>query len=661
MEVIELKNLNKTYHLKNLNVPVLRGINLEIAQGEFVAVIGRSGSGKSTLLNILGLLDRPSDGSYKLAGVEVSGISDRELSVIRNQHLGFIFQQFNLLPKLTILANVALPAIYSPHENKELREDPLKLLNMVGLSDRLNHKPNEISGGQQQRVAIARALLNKPPIILADEPTGNLDIKSAKEIIQILKDLNNDGITVVMVTHEPEIAAYATRSIKIEDGAIVSDERITSAKNAVTRKLDRKALKKYKTFSFSRIKNYFSEAWKSLMHNKTRALLSALGVMIGVAGLIATLAIGSGAKNSIEKALSSLGTNILRITSGAVQRGGIYYKDRMRVGLKSEDVDDIKKNIPGVKGASGYIYDYAQIVADGKNYNTVVGGVSPDFADLANSHPSAGRFFTETENKEKTKVALLGKSVIKAVYKDENFNPVGRYVKINKIDFQVIGILPSKGLGAWGDEDDKIVIPLNTAMSKVFGAKMLLFIDTQVKTGADMNETSEAITRRILFTHRIPFYQREAIKVQNMLEIQKAALSSHKIFSFLLGSIAFISLLVGGVGIMNIMFASVSERTKEIGLRKALGANRTDILLQFIIESTFICCIGGFIGILLGWGGTLLVVNVFCKQAFGFEACVTYFSIMLAFCFAELTGLIFAIWPARKASLLNPIDALRHE
>jgi len=660
MKVIELKNIKKVYRLKNLDVPVLHGINLEIMQGEFVAIMGQSGSGKSTLLNILGLLDKPSGGCYKLAGIEISDRSDKELSIMRNQYLGFIFQQFNLLPKLTIQENVSLPMIYSSSEYKNSHEDPLKLLNAVGLSDRLNHKPNEISGGQQQRVAIARSLVNKPSIILADEPTGNLDTKSAKEIIKMLKDLNNSGITVVMVTHESEIAACATRTVKIQDGVIMYDETKIPVESSANKKLDNKTFK-YKTFSFLRIKNYFIEAVRSIMYNKMRSILSTLGVMMGVVSLVSMLAIGNGAKKTVEKEIADLGSNTLMVIPGSGARGGVYYKEKMGIILKSRDVDDLKENVSGIKNISGYVYGYSQLVADGRNYNTTVEGVSADHADIKNSYPSRGRFFTDIEDKEKKKLVLLGETVVEKIYGSKNFNPVGNYLKIDKIDFQVIGVLPSKGSEGWRDEDDKVVIPLNTAMCRVLGVKKLSFINAQVKDGVNMDEVSSAITKRLLFTHRLPFYQKDAVEIKNMVKIQKAVLSTSQIFSFLIGSIAFISLLVGGVGIMNIMFASVSERTKEIGLRKALGANKTDILLQFIIESTFICCVGGVIGIILGWGGTTVVVNKLCNQIFHFKTYVTYFSVILAFCFSVLIGLIFAIWPARKASLLNPIDALRHD
>ncbi|MDR3071090.1 MAG: ABC transporter ATP-binding protein, partial [Endomicrobium sp.] len=269
MKVIELKNLKKTYHLEKLDVPVLHGINLEIMQGEFVAVMGHSGSGKSTLLNILGLLDKPSEGSYKLAGIEVSKYSDNELAALRNHYLGFVFQQFNLLPKLTILENVAIPAMYSNSKYEKEHEDPLKLLDMVGLTERINHRPSEISGGQQQRVAIARSLINKPLIIFADEPTGNLDTKSAKEIIKILKDLNTAGITIVMVTHEPELTAYATRTIKVQDGVIVSDERTSDKYNDSADQSKQEF--QHKSFSLSRIKDYFVQALRSLIGNKVRS------------------------------------------------------------------------------------------------------------------------------------------------------------------------------------------------------------------------------------------------------------------------------------------------------------------------------------------------------------------------------------------------------
>ncbi|MCA6071425.1 MAG: ABC transporter permease [Endomicrobium sp.] len=655
MNVIELKNLKKTYYLGKLDVPVLRGIDLEIMQGEFVAIMGHSGSGKSTLLNILGLLDKPTEGSYKLAEVEISNYSDNELAALRNHYLGFVFQQFNLLPRLTILENVALPAMYTNLKDKKAHEDPVKLLNMVGLSERISHRPNEISGGQQQRVAIARSLINKPLIIFADEPTGNLDTKSAKEIIKILKDLNNAGITIIMVTHEPELTSYATRTIKMRDGLIISDEKTTDKSSTVAQQPTRQF--KYKSFSLSRVKDYFIQASRAITGNKMRSILSVLGVMIGVASLIAMLAVGAGAKKSVEKQLSSLGSNLLCINPGVTKKGGISYETGDYMKFESEDVDDIKRNVPGIKYVSGYKRGRVQVVANGNNHNTALFGVSVAYADLKTSHPSIGRFFTEDENKERKKVILLGETVVEKIYKDKKFNSIGEYVKIDRIDFQVIGVLPAKGSNGWQDEDDRVVIPLSTALHRVMGSRRLDCMVAQVKDGADMNEVAEAIKKRLLFTHRMPPSAQDAVEVSNMEDLRKMYSSTVRTFSILLGSTAFISLLVGGIGIMNIMFVSVSERTKEIGLRKAIGANNADILFQFIIESIFVCCVGGIMGILLGTGISVTI----SKLAGDWKTCITLFSVVLAFGFSVLTGLIFGVWPARKASLLNPIDALRHD
>ncbi|MDR1195982.1 MAG: ABC transporter permease [Endomicrobium sp.] len=654
MKVIELKNLKKTYHLEKLDVPVLHGINLEISQGEFVVIMGPSGSGKSTLLNILGLLDKPSSGSFKLAGIEISKYSDDELAALRNRYLGFIFQQFNLLSKLTAVENVSLPVIYSNSKDEQNHENPAKLLQLVGLNDRMNHRPNELSGGQQQRVAIARSLINKPLIIFADEPTGNLDTKSTKEIIQILKDLNDSGITIVMVTHEPELAAYATRTIKVQDGIVISDEKKTEAGDKKDGK-DPQAFK-HKAFSLFRIKDYFLQAFRSLVGNKMRSVLSILGVMIGVASLISMLAVGSGAQKAIEDQVASLGSNLLLVFPGRAQRGGIASEAGSRMRLLHEDIADLKRNVPGIAGITGYANGRIQVVANGNNYNTRLEGVSVDYAEMRNSRPEIGRFFTEQENTEKKRIVLLGKTVIKEIWGDENFDPIGEYVKIDRIDFQVIGVLPVKGSSGWRDEDDKVIIPLNSAMYRVLGTEYLNSMDVQVKESVDMNEVADDIVQRLLFTHRFPADQNDAVRVRNMAEMQETMSSMATAFSLLLGSIAFISLLVGGIGIMNIMFVSVSERTKEIGLRKAIGANNADILFQFIIESVVVCCTGGIIGIIFGSGISLIISKVA-----GWTTSITSFSVTLAFCFSAFTGLIFGVWPARKASLLNPIDALRHD
>ncbi|MDR0956562.1 MAG: ABC transporter permease [Endomicrobium sp.] len=653
MKVIELKNIKKTYRLERFNISVLHGINLEIMQGEFVIIMGPSGSGKSTLLNMLGLLDKPTEGSYKLAGVEILKYSDDELASLRNQYLGFIFQQFNLLPKLTILENVALPTIYLDAKDEKYHEDPLKLLNIMGLSERIHHKPSKISGGQQQKVAIARSLVNNPLIIFADEPTGNLDTKSTMEIIKILKDLNNSGITIVMVTHEPELAVYATRMIKVQDGLIISDEYVMKKYSTIEEELV--TVFKRKSFSLSRLKNYFIQAWKSLVGNKTRSILSILGIMIGVASLIIMLAVGTGAKRSVEERVSSLGSNLLIVKSGLAQKSGISSEKDYFLRLKNEDVDDLRENVMGIKFISGYSFGRVQVVANGNNYNTIIEGVSPDYAKLRDSYPSIGRFFSEEEDIEKKKVVLLGEVVIKEIYGDRKFNPIGEYIKINRVDFQVIGILPAKGMEGSYDEDDKVIIPLNTALRRVLATNVLNHIDVQVKDGENMNAVSESIIKRLLFTHRMSPMKTDAVRVINMVEIQKIMSSVARTFSLLLCSIAFISLFVGGIGIMNIMFVSVSERTKEIGLRKAVGANNSDILFQFMIESVFVCCTGGIIGIL--FGSSVLIIVKFV----GWDVITTPFSVILAFCFSGFTGFVFGVWPARKASRLNPIEALRYD
>lgn len=655
MKVIELKNIKKTYFLEKIDVPVLHGIDLDIMQGEFVVIMGPSGSGKSTLLNILGLLDKPTSGSFKLSGTEISKYSDDELASLRNHYLGFIFQQFNLLPKLTAKENVSLPIIYANSKDEKKHEDPQKLLELVGLHDRIDHRPNELSGGQQQRVAIARSLINKPLIIFADEPTGNLDTKSTKEIIKILKDLNNSGITIVMVTHEPELAAYATRTIKLKDGLITEDEKKADIEGK-KKKIQAKQTFKHKPFSLFRIKDYFIQAFRSLVANKMRSILSVLGVMIGVASLISMLAVGTGAQKAIEDQVASMGSNLLMVHARASTRGGISSDTGPRLRLVFEDIEDLKRNIPGIAAITGYANGRVQIVANGNNHNTRLEGVSVDYPDMRNSHPSIGRFFNEQENTTKKRVALLGKTVIKEIWGDENFDPIGEYVKINRIDFQIIGVLPTKGSSGWRDEDDKIIVPLNTSMQRVTGDNYLNSMDVQVAEDADMDEVADAIVQRLLFTHRFPSSQKELIRVRNMAEMQETMSSMAKAFSLLLGSIAFISLLVGGIGIMNIMFVSVSERTKEIGLRKAIGANNADILFQFIIESVVVCSVGGIVGILFGSG-----ISIIISKVAGWTTSITSFSVILAFSFSALTGLIFGVWPARKASLLNPIEALRHD
>jgi macrolide transport system ATP-binding/permease protein len=649
--MIEIRGVTKKYQMGENLVHALRGVDLRIDEGDFVAIMGPSGSGKSTLAHILGLLDVPSSGSYQLRGEEVAHLSQDELAVLRREEIGFIFQQFNLLPRMTALDNIALPLFYSKKETGTVRA--AELLKMVGLDGRGDHRPNELSGGQQQRVAIARALVNRPRLIFADEPTGNLDSVSEKEIMEQLKTLNREGITVVMVTHEEEIGKQASRLVRMRDGLIVSDIRQAELVSISSKKESH--AKSLATELWRDVLEHFVVGYQTLLANKVRTALSMLGILIGVAAVVAMLALGRGAQIAIESQLSSLGSNLLVIRPGSAKIGGVSKEGGGRLRLLVDDVHFLKQRLAGVSGVAPTVDGRVQVAYLNKNWNTQVLGTLPEYAKIRSSVPTMGRFFSEDENSNRALVAVIGTTVARELFPE--INPVGETIKVNRISFQVIGVLPTKGGGGWRDQDDVVIIPLETAMRRVLGVDRLDTIEIEMMNSKVMETAEDTISEMMLERKKVPPSQREeALRVMNMADIQDAISQSSKTMSALLASIAAISLLVGGIGIMNIMLVSVTERTREIGLRKAIGAKGRDILLQFLAESVVVSAVGGLAGIFLGW-----MITVTLSLAVGWKTSVSLSSVALAFIFSAFVGMVFGIYPAKQASKLNPIDALRHD
>jgi macrolide transport system ATP-binding/permease protein len=654
--MIELRNINKTYQMGQVAVKALNDVSLKISAGEFVAIMGPSGSGKSTLMHVLGLLDRPDSGEYYLGEKDLSKLADGELAVIRNRLVGFIFQQFHLLPRMTALENAELPLIYAG--KRHLKDKAREQIELVGLKDRILHKPSELSGGQQQRVAIARSLVNDPPIIMADEPTGNLDSKSKEEIIKILQDLNAKGKTVIIVTHEKEVAVYARRIITVRDGIIVSDENIGSQKVNSDSKVTHNIIKEITSLHSNiaggtKFWDYFRQAGFAVVSHKLRSALSILGILIGVAAVIAMLALGSGAKISIQKQLASLGSNLLVVRPGSSKVHGVALSTGAVTRFTFKDIEAIKK-LSDVKRVSPSVTGRGQIVYGNKNWNTQVEGVGIDYPEMRASTPTVGRFFTEQELKMREKVAVLGLTVVKELFGDTN--PVGETIKINLVNFKVIGILPEKGANAFRDQDDNIIVPVNTAMFRLFGKQYIDSISVEAETSEAIDSLKQSIEKLVIRMHRLGKDDTDTFQIRDMADIKNVMTSTTKTMSLLLGVIAAISLFVGGIGIMNIMLVSVTERTREIGLRKAIGANNKDIMFQFLIESILMSLLGGLSGIILGTGISVLITSLA-----GWTVKVSMFSILLATFFSFVVGVVFGLWPAKQASRLDPIEALRYE
>ncbi|WP_411823844.1 ABC transporter permease [Leptospira sp. 'Mane'] len=648
LEVIRVTNLVKTYNSGSIPFSVLDHVSLSIQEGEFVAIMGASGSGKSTLLQILGLLDGFDSGSYRLFGEEISKKTGDELSFLRSSRIGFIFQQFHLLARTTAMENVGLPGLYSGLDQG--KERALSLLKKVGLEDRAHHKPNELSGGQQQRVAIARSLFNGPGLIFADEPTGNLDSKSKLDIILELSKLHKEGKTIVMVTHEPEMAEYCDRLIYFSDGKIIKEEKRNKPKQLETSLYPHHSQRKMSSILIGSL----SSAVKTLIANRARSFLSALGILFGVAAVIAVIALGEGAKKSIEDQFSSMGSNLLIVRTGGSRSGGVSLEAGSVARIDLGDVDAIKRKLVGVLNISGTINGRGQSVYQNRNWNTMVMGVQPAYGVLRNSLPTSGRFFTELENDQRSLVALVGATVLRELFGD--IDPLGKYIKINRIHFKVIGILPEKGNGGFRDQDDVILIPMQTALRRVMNRDSIDTIEMELDPNADRDIFSSDLRVLLHQRHNTNETMGNLFQIMSMADIQAAVSETSQTMSSLLMGVAGISLVVGGIGIMNIMLVSVKERTREIGLRKALGARNNDIRIQFLIESVLVSLIGGGVGVFIG------VLTISLLQAFaGWTAMITTSSIGISLLFSTTIGVLFGWWPAELAAKLNPITALRYE
>jgi macrolide transport system ATP-binding/permease protein len=641
---LELKSVSRTYTSGGEPLTVLREINLTIQSGEFVAIMGASGSGKSTLMNIIGCLDKPTNGAYCVRGIDVAKLKSDKIAALRRDTFGFIFQRYNLMSDLSAVENAEVPAIYCGM-SKTLREaHASELLNELGLSDRLQFHPNQLSGGQQQRVSIARALMNGGPVILADEPTGALDSIGGKEVMAILEKLNSQGHTIILVTHDSEIATYAHRIVRLVDGRITSDEvRSGAAGNQTVIQETGKDAKLGVTVLGEALKM----AFRSLVHNRLRTALTMLGIIIGVAAVVALMAIGNGAKQEVLERIQAMGTDLLTIDR---EQRTAHASGGNTTSFIPEDLPSIV-SVPGVAMAIPETELSSLLRFGNQDLIATVVGTGEDFPEVHDWPVQTGVYFSSEHVKRYAQVVTIGQTIAKSLFHN-NMDPLGQYILIGNAPFMVIGILSSKGLAPRGDDlDNSVWMPYTTAGARIFGQRYFRRIVVRVNPNADMNIVQAEL--RTLLIHR---HGKEDFNIRNQDNTIATASETQNTLTYLLAAIAVISLIVGGIGVMNIMLVSVTERTREIGIRMAIGARSFDVLFQFLTEAVMVCFIGGLVGVLVGIGCGLSASTIA-----GWRVVFTITPIVVAFGFAFLTGIIFGYLPARKAANLDPIEALARE
>jgi macrolide transport system ATP-binding/permease protein len=648
--IIELRGITRTYITSGgVEVRALRGVDLKIHIGEFVAIVGQSGSGKSTMMNILGCLDKPTSGTYLFGGRDIRHFEADDLAWLRREAFGFVFQSYNLLPHATALENVEIPAIYAGYNAEQRRIRAEALLTSLGLGERMDHRPSQLSGGQQQRVSISRALMNGGNIILADEPTGALDSASGAEVVALLKNLARQGHTVIIITHDPALAEQADRVVEFRDGQVIRDRNtVTSSQgNADNHKLRELFLNRRVASPLTGISEAIRMALRSLTANIFRTFLTLLGIVIGVASVVAMLAIGEGARLQIVERISAIGTNMLTLQPARVQG----QRGPSPSTLTFEDADAIADGVPNVIGTLPEIQGSQTVRHGRQDYQTTVIANTESMPAIRSWPLAQGIYFTREDSDTYAAVAVLGATVAAEMFPDGG-NPLGEYILIRNVPFQIIGVLTRKGASGQGgnDQDDAVFVPLKTGALRLFGQRYVRSIAVAVENIDLINQTEQDLIEFMVVRHGT-----QDFRVFNSAELLETVSASQDTFTMLLGSVAAISLLVGGIGVMNIMLVSVTERTREIGIRMATGARQFDILSQFLSEAIVVSAVGGLLGVAIGIGTGLLLMR------FGIAVEFTTAPMVLAFCCAAATGLIFGFTPARKAARLDPVVALANE
>ena len=712
---VRIRDLRKDYELGDEIVRALHGINLDVPEGDYVAIMGPSGSGKSTLLNLLGCLDKPTSGEYFLGDENVAALDDLQLSAIRASRIGFVFQSYNLIPQLTVLENIELPLTYRGGVTSAELHCVRELADLVGLGHRLGHRATQLSGGQQQRVGIARSLVNDPKFILADEPTGNLDSGTTAEILDLLDTLNAEGKTIILVTHEEDVARRARRIIRLRDGEIVADERTgrellfplpsggEGRGEGATRSMAFDAEELQETpgpltpnpsppkgrgetntvgirLPFRSLRTGF----KSLKLHPLRALLTVLGIFIGVASVVWLLAIGEGISAKAQEQIAGMGTSNILVRSMQPSRDKYpNYRGNGPYGITRDDCELLRQTIPSVRRIAPTRESRERSARHRDHVVTAeILGCTLDFMDLYQLQLAAGRFLTELDGETEQTVCVLSQEIVDKLFPAED--PLGKSVRVGEEYLRVVGVVKPRerfeGIrNAVRSQDfgDNLYIPITTYWRRfgdsygttrpgsmtVSGVTLMVHDQTQVL------QTSELIKQTLAERH--PF---EDHVVTVPLELLEQARTTRLMFIALMGLIAAISLVVGGIGIMNIMLATVTERTREIGIRRALGANRGDIIRQFLTETVVLSVTGGITGILGGLTcGPLLAGTRWLLQS-GFPNAVAAmpevmrtvtpiivpWSIPLAFGISVAVGVIFGLYPARRAAAMDPIEALRY-
>ena len=642
MSLIECKNINRYFGSGANRVHVLKDVSLSIEKGDFVAIIGQSGSGKSTLMNILGCLDSATSGSYQIDGIETAKMEPDELAALRRERFGFIFQRYNLLGSLTARDNVALPAVYMGMGGKERSNRAKKLLQDLGLEGKEGNKPSELSGGQQQRVSIARALMNGGEIIFADEPTGALDTVSGKNVIEIIQKLHKEGHTVIMVTHDPGIAAIANRIIEIRDGEIISD----SSKNPEIpeSKIERIKEKSSWLFYYDQFVEAFKMSVQAIMAHKMRSLLTMLGIIIGIASVVSVVALGNGSEKKILADISAMGTNTISIFPG---RG---FGDRRSGRIKTLTIDDAKviAKQSYVASATPQTNSSGTLTYRNTDLSASLYGVGEQYFDVRGLKLESGRLFDEGDVKEDAQVVVIDQNTKNKLF-GEDTDPLGKTILFRKRPLTVIGVM-QKEENSFGNADVLMLwSPYTTVMHQITGESHTNSITVKIKDDANTQVAEKGLTELLKTRHGTEdFFMNNSDSIKQMVE------STTGTMKLLISSIALISLVVGGIGVMNIMLVSVTERTKEIGVRMAIGARRNNILQQFLIEAVLICIIGGLVGVGLSTAISL-VFNHFVTE---FPMEISIGSVIGAVVCSTAIGVAFGFMPANKASKLNPIDAL---